>query len=430
MRDIALTVIVMGLLPYILMRPQIGIYTWSWLSYMNPHRFTWGFAYNFPFAQIVAIVALISILFWKEPKRIPITGLTVLWIIFLVWILVTTFFAMYPELAWVQYEKVMKIQLVTFLTIMVIKTKKDLNLLIWIIALSVGFFGIKGGVFTLQTLGGYRVWGPTGSYIEENNALAVALLMVLPLFYYLRLQSSHFLIRYALLAAMLLVAISVIGSQSRGALLAICATGFFLWLKTPGKLISGVLMVLLAIAIFSFMPESWHSRMDLIANYEQDSSAMGRIAAWKMSFNVANDRFFGGGLNLWDPRTYQIYSKNSQDWTRFTAAHSIYFSVLAEHGWLGLMMFVSILLVAWRTASRVGKLAKGKADLKWAYDLMRMLQVSLVAYASGGAFLQLSYFDLPWHIVSIIVITRVIVKKKLGLQKNNLNPYHLNPREA
>lgn len=154
MRDILVTVIVFGLIPYILARPQVGIYTWSWLSYMNPHRLAYGFAYTMPFAQIVAIASLLSILIWKEPKRVPVTGLTVLWVVFLIWMLLTTAFAMFPELAWPQYERIIKIQLVTFLTMMVIRTHKEINILIWVIALSVGFFGIKGGSLRCSLLAG------------------------------------------------------------------------------------------------------------------------------------------------------------------------------------------------------------------------------------------------------------------------------------
>jgi len=204
--------------------------------------------------------------------------------------------------------------------------------------------------------------------------------------------------------------------------LAICATGGFLWLKTSGKVLSGFLMLVLALSIFSFMPQSWHDRMGLIENYQQDSSAMGRIAAWKMSVNVANHNITGGGLNLWRPTTYRIYSDTPEDWKRNTAAHSIYFSVLAEHGWIGLLLFISIFLVAWRTASSLIKRVRGSPDLKWAADLMRMVQVSIVAYSVGGAFLQLSYFDLPWHMVSIVVITRFIVEQKLGSKSPPVYP--------
>jgi len=414
MRDIVLVLIVGGLLPYILMRPQVGIYAWSWLSYMSPHRLTWGFAYSLPFAQSVALATLMSILFWKQPKRIPITGLTVLWIIFLVWVTLTTIFAMYPESAWIQYQKVAKIQLVTFLTMLVIRTKKEVNILVWVIALSIGFYAIKGGVFTIKSLGSARVWGPSGSFIEDNNALAIASLMVLPLFYYLSQQVQRKMVRYMMLGAMLLMTVSIIGSQSRGALLAACATALFLWLKTPGKLLSGATIVILALGIFSFMPQTWHERMDLIKHYEQDSSAMGRIAAWKMSINVANHRPLGGGMFLWKPFTYKLYGASSDDWERNTAAHSIYFSILAEHGWIGFILFLSIFIIAWRTAGKLIKRARGSPEMKWVSDLMRMMQVSMIAYAVGGAFLQLAYFDLPWHLVSIIVVVRFLVDEKFG----------------
>ena len=49
MRDLFVTLIVLGALPFAFLRPSIGVLTFSWLSYMNPHRLTWGFAYDFPF---------------------------------------------------------------------------------------------------------------------------------------------------------------------------------------------------------------------------------------------------------------------------------------------------------------------------------------------------------------------------------------------
>ncbi|MCK5481680.1 MAG: putative O-glycosylation ligase, exosortase A system-associated, partial [Gammaproteobacteria bacterium] len=71
MRDIVLTIIFFGLLPLVFSRPYVGIYLWTWLGLMNPHRLTYGFAFDFPFAQIVAITTLISMFASKEPKQIP-----------------------------------------------------------------------------------------------------------------------------------------------------------------------------------------------------------------------------------------------------------------------------------------------------------------------------------------------------------------------
>jgi len=44
MRDLFVTAVIFGLLPFIFKRPWVGILVWAWLSYMNPHRLAWGFA--------------------------------------------------------------------------------------------------------------------------------------------------------------------------------------------------------------------------------------------------------------------------------------------------------------------------------------------------------------------------------------------------
>ena len=54
MRDYGLILVVLVLIPLIFKRPQNGIFAWSWISYMNPHRMTWGIAYSLPLAQVVA----------------------------------------------------------------------------------------------------------------------------------------------------------------------------------------------------------------------------------------------------------------------------------------------------------------------------------------------------------------------------------------
>ena len=403
MRDILVTLLVFGMLPMILWRPWTGILVWSWLGYMNPHRQTWGFAYDMPFALIVAATLMVAIIFNKEKYRLPWSGTLVLWLMFLAWMSLSTALSIYPERAMVLYSTVIKIQIMTLLTLMLITDMYKVRALVWVIAGSIGFYSIKGGLFTLMTGGGYRVYGPMDSNISENNAMAVATLMVIPLMVYLYKVYQHKRwLRVGLGIGILLSTISVFGSQSRGALLAMAAVGGFFWLKSQSKLFSGIALVLLAALTFSFMPASWHERMATIANYEEDASAMGRINAWKYSINIASDRLTGGGFNSWSASTYALYSPESR--TTNIVAHSIYFAVLADHGWPGLLMYLTLLFIAWRKLSRVIALTRDSEDPYRPALLARMLQISLIAYMSGGAFLSLSYFDLPWHIIAIAIL--------------------------
>jgi len=425
MRDIIVTLLVFGSLPFILRHAYIGVLVWSWLSYMNPHRLAWGFAYNMPFAMIVALTLLMSLLFSKEKQRLPANTIIVVWIIFVIWMAIATFNAVYPEAAMDMYLQILKVQVMTFITLILITDEKKLNQLIWVIVASIGFFSIKGGVFTFLTGGAFRVYGPPSSNITENNALAVAVLMIIPLMIYLYHISSHKWVRYGLIFSIVMSLISVVGSQSRGALLAMLGVGIFFWLKTKTKIVSGLVIILLMSLTFTFMPESWHERMGSISSYEEDTSAMSRINSWQYSINIANDRLTGGGLQSWTKEMFAVYAPNPD---QVFVAHSIYFSVLADHGWPGLIMFLAILGFTWRSLSQV--IRRTKDDQSSSNNILaRMLQVSLVAYMAGGAFLSLSYFDLPWHLIAIAILltqsqnkmvdcSSGVVSRRISLNKN------------
>ena len=406
MRDIAITLLVFAGCLYTFKRAYVGVLLWSLLSYMNPHRLTYGFAYNMPFAQLTAICLFVSLFLTKERGKFPINSITIIWISFVIFMGITTLFAFFPEDANVQYIKVIKIQLIVFVTMILINDMNKLIHLLWVIVVSIGYYSAKGGLFTIATGGGFIVYGPDGSFIAGNNELAVAALMTIPIMAYLYKISVNKWVRRGLMVAMPLSFVAAIGTQSRGALLAFIAVMLFFWLKSDRKVILGVGITVISIMILALMPDTWYKRMDTIQTYEEDSSAMGRINAWEYAYNAANHNILGVGFDSWSPITFAMYAPNPRD---VHAAHSIYFSVLADHGWIGLIMFLSIFYLSWRKLKSLIKTTSNQEDSYEINLLTRMLQVSLIAYFVGGAFLSLSYFDLPWHLLSFIqIISRII----------------------
>jgi putative inorganic carbon (HCO3(-)) transporter len=399
MRDIALSLIMLGLLPMAVRYTWVGVLLWTWLSIMNPHRLAFGFAYSMPWAQMAAIAIFISLFINKDRLKMPWTAPVVLLMLFIAWMCITTIFSLYPEPSAEQLKKVLKIQLFTLIAFAAIRDRKHIELFVWVNALSVAFYGFKGGLFVLRSGGGERVWGPTGSFIEGNNEVGLAIIMVIPLLYFLRQFARNAWVRHGLLLVMLLCAVASIGTYSRGAFLAIIAMGAVLWWRSPKRLFSGIIIAVVAVNLVSFMPEKWAERMGTIETYEQDGSAMGRINAWTMAYNLANDRFLGAGF---ETGTQELFSKYAPI-PKARAMHSIYFQVLGEHGWLGLILFLSIGFSALLMAARVRRLAKNVPEARWVYALAGMLQVSMVGYAVGGAFLSLAYFDLPYNVLVILV---------------------------
>ncbi|MCX8114119.1 MAG: putative O-glycosylation ligase, exosortase A system-associated [Burkholderiaceae bacterium] len=402
MRDIAIVGFILLMIPVVIRRPWIGVMLWVWISLMNPHHFGWGLAAQMRVALIVAAATLIGLFVTRDRVRLPINATTVLLVLLPLWMTVTLVFAFHFDDALRRWEEVMKIFLFILVTASVLQSRRHVETLLWVIVLSVGFFGVKGGLFTVATGGAYRVWGPPGeSYISDNNSISVALVMIIPLAYYLAQHTQWRIVRYAMYALIGLSGIAVLGSHSRGAFLAVSVMSLYLWTKSRHKLLLGVLVLALLPVAMLAMPDNWKERMGTIRTYEQDSSAMGRINSWHTAFNIANDRpLVGGGFELYSRETFARYAPDPE---AVHSAHSIYFQLLGEHGYVGLLLFLALGITGWMNARRIVRAARDQPELGWASDLARVIQVSLVGYAVGGAFVNIGYWDLPYYEIVILM---------------------------
>jgi probable O-glycosylation ligase (exosortase A-associated) len=252
------------------------------------------------------------------------------------------------------------------------------------------------------------VWGPPGSFIADNNEFACAVVMTIPMIRFLQLQIASPRIKHVFTVIMLLCAASAFGSQSRGALLAISAMALFMWWKGNAKVQIGLVLLLAGLALVVFMPDSWTNRMQTIDDYQADESALGRISAWWMAWNMVKEHPLGVGFNAVRPELFALYSPYP---TMVFAAHSIYFQVLGHHGYLGIVLFLGVWVSTWRCGSELIRLAAKDASIRWVGDLGAMVQVSLIAFLVGGAFLSLAYFDMPYYLMAIAVMTRTWAKR-------------------
>ncbi|MGH8796997.1 MAG: putative O-glycosylation ligase, exosortase A system-associated, partial [Caldimonas sp.] len=262
---------------------------------------------------------------------------------------------------------------------------------------------------TIMSGGVYRVWGPPDSFIADNNEFALALVMTIPLLRFLQLQLGSFWARQGMTAAMVLCAASALGSQSRGALLAIGAMSMLLWWRGKSRFAGGILIALTWAVLVAFMPGVWSDRMDTIGDYTDDNSAMGRISAWWNAWNLAFHYPFGVGFDAARP---ELFAKFSPYPDMVHAAHSIYFQVLGNHGFVGLAIFLVLWISTWRNADWLRRRAESVPEARWCSELGAMAQVSLLGFAVGGAFLSLAYFDLPYDIMVLILLSRVWVQTR------------------
>ncbi|MBC7481984.1 MAG: putative O-glycosylation ligase, exosortase A system-associated [Rhizobacter sp.] len=412
MRDILFAIVLVCLLPLGALHPWIGASLWAWVSLMSPHRMTYSFMYDAPVAMLTGLVTILGLVFSRDPKRLP-NATPLVWLaIFAVWMVITYFFSLGPAVDnFAQLDKVMKIYLMTFIATAVMWKRSQIDVLVAICAFSIAFFGVKGGVFTIVTGGGFRVRGE-GGFIAGNNEIALALVMIVPLMYYFVLITERKLLRYVLWASMGLCVVAVLGTQSRGGLLGILGMAIAFIARSDRRFRMILPLVVAVVLVILFMPDSWWERMGTIGTYDEDASAMGRINAWSLALNIATHRFFGGGFTLEYP---EIFSAYAPDPDFIAVAHSIYFQVLGQHGFVGLALYLGFWLATWRTCRWISKNSPSPADR----TLSQMVEVSLAGFAVGGAFLNLAYFDGPYYLMAAMVVLRYKILNNQTLIKGS-----------
>jgi probable O-glycosylation ligase (exosortase A-associated) len=405
LRDIFVSTVIFGSLPFCFLRPWVGVLVWSWVGYMNPHRLTWSFAHDMPFAQMVAIATLCGLIVTKEKCPLPSVREVYLLVLFSLTIFLSTLFAHYPEDAWKQFDKVWKILLMTFVTMALFQDPKKVRALVWVISLSIGFYGLKGGIYVVRSGGAYHVLGPEGSFIEGNTEIGMALTMVLPFLILLRREAISSWLRHLLSIVFGFSIVAILGTYSRGAFLGLLVVMTLLFLKSRTKLLAAGLLAIAIPLAMSTLPEKWFGRMETIQTYQKDSSAMGRLEAWKVAIAMGRERpLLGFGFRPFSKEMFGRYG-----YTKGRDAHSIFFQVLAEHGFTGLILYAGLIIGSFLSLRRLARVSQKNPSLQWVYNYSQMLQASFAAYVVCGAFLSMSYFDLFYHLVAIVIILKKLV---------------------
>lgn len=424
MRDLVVLALIGICLVVSLRKPVWGGLAWIFVSVSSFHQQGWTTS-GLPVAWAVAVCLVISILIHRGEFRFSWSSPLVWLALLTVWVNITYMASMAIDLNYPMWNKVMKIFLPMFILAGVIQTRKDIDSVIWILVLSLALTGSKGGVFTLATGGNYRVWGP-GGFIGGNNEFALALVMTIPLMHYLRTVTTNKWIKLGLLAAMVLCAIAALGSHSRGAFLAIVAMGLMLIARSNNRSMLIILMLALVALTPVLMTEQWFDRMRSITDYQNDMSAMGRINAWTMAFNLALHQPFGSSF---ENVTVEYFAKYGLNTAYIQGPHSIYFQMLGQHGFVGLALFLALGVSTWRSANRVIGMCDA-LERQQSPDvlLMQMIKVSYVGFAVGGAFLALAYFDMPYYLMLVVASLHKISNSAQPMKAGNTAASGIRPK--
>jgi probable O-glycosylation ligase (exosortase A-associated) len=289
----------------------------------------------------------------------------------------------------------------TITTICVVDSFDRLRIFLLVIAACLGVFVLKDLPFMIATGGSFRLYGPPQSMIADNNDFGLALNMTLPLFFFLGKTEPNGRIRMFMYFMALITVPAIFFTYSRGALLGLGVVAMILFLRVKKRILLLPVLGLATLAAVVLAPASWQDRMSFFLNGKLDASALSRFNSWTFSWRLASDfPIMGGGFETFTPELFQRYATTATD---VHGPHSVYFGVLAEHGFPGLILYLLLVLSCLASLQRVIRSARFRGDQR-AIDYADMLRLSIVAFLVSGVFLGRAYFDFYFSIVACVAI--------------------------
>ncbi|MFC0250921.1 putative O-glycosylation ligase, exosortase A system-associated [Massilia consociata] len=421
MRDLFMLAMLPVMLYAMAKRPFIALGMWVWTALFFPNGWVYGAASGIRYNLLFAGVAIIGYLIMKNKPKVHFGPLGVVVLIFFLWTTASTILGIgNPVVQWEIWNRFAKIVVLFVFVLLLVEKKLHVDFMLWCVVLSVGFYANLEGLKFLATGGGHMIAGMHGHVLGDRNELAIAFVMTLPICFYLlgEYGKTSRILKAGLLGTICLLVISVIGTQSRGGFVALLALAAYLFMKSDRKFFVATFIVVMGAVIAQLAPSEWLERINTIESASEDASFMGRVVAWKLSFIMAvRDPLFGGGFKsleyfpVWldlsrDFHSYSwFYTGDAVPNTSYArAAHSVYFQVLGDHGFVGLALYLIMLLGAFRKAGRVAREARKRSAPSWLPTLATMLQLSIFAFALGGAALSFAYFDLIFALFGLTIV--------------------------
>lgn len=414
MSGLLLITFILGAMAASVAAPVLALYLYTYVTYMAPHTVFYGPGMGLPLAMITGASTLVL---WAALDRKVFSHISwcfYLLVLWLIWVCITfQFYQGDSYNAHFKFDYATKILAFSLLGILMLNTRRRIEGFIIILCVAVGFYIGRGLVVTAMTGGGgLSVTGEKSTPLGDRNYFATVTWMLIPMLLWLASHSLLFprgrLLKAALIGFATAGFLTIIGTQSRGAMLGVPVFFAFYFMQTKRKLTLILAGLVICGAGYAAAPPEWFERMNTIQEYDEDKSANSRFNSWTFGWEFALENpILGGG--------FRIYTLNIDPIeNRWLDAHSIYLEVLAEHGFPGLAIFLLILGAVFLNGRYIARKCKPHPELRWAGDLAHKLTISMSIYAVCGALLSLAFHPILYDFFAISVALRHLLNRHLA----------------
>jgi putative inorganic carbon (HCO3(-)) transporter len=425
LRGIAVRLIVMVALPISFLTPFNGLLWYLWYSHGRPNDFIWP---QYAFTSGALMLALATLagygLFEMAYSPLRLRGLIVM-TMFWVWIGLATAVATDRALALPKFLQYTNILIMTYLVAAMANSESRIRAVLNVIAVGVGFLGLKTGFDFIVTGSQYRAQG-VGGLMKEQNEFALCLNMGIVILVGLSNLENRFWVRWGFRVAAVGCAISVIGTYSRSGLLGLGLAIFLLIWYSKKRLLGFTALALAPIVLIAFGPQKALDRYKTISTafegaYEEvttgrvsedtniDPSALGRLQAWQAGLKMmkAHPVFGVGPLNFLPQFAKYFPGYHAR------VAHNAFVALGAESGIPSVLLFASFLALAifdmWSTRRKLRSIPR-LAELA---SQALIIQMVLTVYVIPNFFINRQNLDLMYHLVGLSVALSALAKLRM-----------------
>lgn len=427
MRDLAMALFMIPFVWMGLRHAFAGYLLWGWSGLISVGAYLYGFMMALPYAQIFALATMFSLLVTRDALRRPFeVNPTSVWMVLFV---LHAFFAAllaYPSLErnWELFGNLAKTALFCLLMPMLVSTRLRIHAMVIMLAMAISFHGVLDGLKFIASVGAHNARGI--AKFGDNNQFALVLLLAIPLLIYLIQYSRRALVRWAFALVALLNVLAIVATHSRGAFAGLLVIAFFYVIRGRHRVLALLAIAVVTVAVSTLAPERWSDRMATIQQADEDASFLGRVYSWRVSSAIALEHpVWGGGFRaVQSDAVWQkfLVAPSLLPWVEVPpgtregiAAHSIWFEVLGDLGFVGLLLFLALLVNAFRTRREILKMArKHPVRLAWASDLANLLGILLLVYMISGSLLSAAYFETPYIVMMLLEVLRMNLKREVG----------------
>jgi probable O-glycosylation ligase (exosortase A-associated) len=380
-----------------------------WNAYFRPE--TWVYYEVIRSLRLSLIIGIYVVLrTMLSMPRLKLNWQTGLIFLFFIQVLIGCFTSEAPDRSWAYFDGFWKVLLISYLIVVLTDDRRKFRLVLLVIVLSLGFETAKQGWANLFRGPGQPNNNPN-AFLGDNNGVALGLMMLLPIIGALAQTSGRVWERNVHRFTGIGVLLRGITTYSRGGFLGAGTLMVIGILRSEKKLRAVVVAAVLAAGILVLMPTEFWDRMNTITAGEGeqvDDSAASRIHFWHVAVDMANANPLTGVGFLAFNRAFMSYNTDSGYEGQERAAHSIWFGVLGELGYPGLILFILNLGTAFWSCWRVHRLTKNRPDLRDLRIYANALISALAVYSVSGSFLSHQYNEMAWHMFALTAALRYV----------------------